>query len=59
MGGELSKWGMAGRGGGGAWTSPWREVEGPNREKGMRYRMDIICGKVSRLYGGKEERVWG
>ena len=51
--------GNGGQGGGGAWTSPWREVEGPNREKGMRYRMDIICGKVSRLYGGKEERVWG
>ena len=51
--------GNGGQGGGGAWTSPRREVEGPNREKGMWYRMDIIGGKVSRLYGGKEERVWG
>lgn len=42
-----------------AWASIWREVEGPDREKGMRYRMDIICGKVGGLYGGEEERVWG
>lgn len=30
---------------------------GPDRER-MRYRMDLICGKVGGLYGGEEEGVW-
>lgn len=63
MGGEQT----ANREPGGAWATVWREVERPDRqwqgewqqEKVMRYRMDIICGMVTGLYGEKEEGVRG
>lgn len=35
------------------WQGEWQQ------EKVMRYRMDIICGMVTGLYGEKEEGVRG
>ena len=42
----------------------WKGPTGSGREKGkqekvMRYRMDVICGMVTGLYGEKEEGVRG